>query len=51
MLDITKAKTRLGWNPRLDMQQCMALVADWYKRYNCENVYELCVKEIEKFVG
>ena len=33
MLDITKAKTRLGWNPRLNMQQCMVLVADWYTRY------------------
>ena len=33
MLDITKAKTRLGWKPRLNMQQCLALVADWYKRY------------------
>jgi len=51
MLDITKAKTRLGWKPRLNMQQCLALVADWYKRYNNENVYDLCVEEIEKFLG
>ena len=51
MLDITKAKTRLGWNPRLDMQQCLALVADWYKRYQNENVYNLCVEEISKFIG
>lgn len=50
MLDITKAKTRLGWNPRLNMQQCMVLVADWYKRYKTENVYKLCVEEIERFV-
>ena len=51
MLDITKAKTRLGWNPRLDMQQCLALVADWYKRYKSENVYSLCVEEIDSFVN
>ena len=50
MLDITKAKTKLGWNPRLNMQQCMVLVADWYKRYKHENVYNLCVEEIERFV-
>ena len=51
MLDITKAKTRLGWKPRLNMQECIALVADWYKRYKNEDVYNLCVEEIEKFVG
>ena len=51
MLDITKAKTKLGWKPRLNMQQCLALVADWYKRYQTENVYNLCVDEIKKFIG
>lgn len=51
MLDITKAKTRLGWIPRMNMQQCMELVADWYKRYQTEDVYELCVEEINKFIG
>lgn len=51
MLDITKAKTKLGWKPRMNMQQCMLLVADWYKRYQTENVYLLCVEEIEKFIS
>lgn len=51
MLDITKAKTRLGWIPRMNIQQCMELVADWYKRYQTEDVYELCVEEINKFIG
>lgn len=52
MLDITKAKTRLGWKPRLNMQECIALVADWYKRYSKnENVYGLCVDEINRFIG
>ena len=49
MLDITKAKTNLGWKPRMNMQQCMELVADWYKRYQAEDVYQLCVEEISKF--
>ena len=49
MLDITKAKTKLGWKPRMNMQQCMELVADWYKRYQTEDVYQLCVEEIGKF--
>ena len=51
MLDITKAKTKLGWKPRMNMLQCMDLVADWYKRYRSVNVYQLCVEEIEKFVN
>lgn len=50
MLDINKAKTRLGWQPRLNMEQCVALVADWYKRYKTENVYRLCIEEIEQFI-
>lgn len=51
MLDINKAKTKLGWRPRMNMQECIALVADWYKRYKNENVYNLCINEIEKFLG
>lgn len=51
MLDITKAKAKLGWKPRMNMQQCMDLVADWYKRYQKEDVYQLCVEEIEKFIN
>lgn len=50
MLDITKAKTCLGWEPRLNMQYCIALVADWYKRYKSEDVYNLCVEEIESYL-
>lgn len=51
MLNINKAKTRLGWKPRMDMQQCMALVADWYKRYKTEDVYSICIDEINKFIA
>ena len=50
MLNINKAKTRLGWKPRMNMQQCLSLVVDWYKRYNNEDVYNLCIDEIEKFI-
>lgn len=51
MLDISKAKFRLGWEPRMNIDQCVALVADWYKRYKTEGVYNLCVEEIEKFIN
>lgn len=50
LLNINKAKSRLGWYPRMNMQQCIELVVDWYKRYHTEDVYELCVEEINKFI-
>lgn len=50
MLDITKAKSILGWKPTLDMKQTMALVADWYLRYRDTDVYDLCVGEIMSFL-
>lgn len=50
-LNINKAKERLGWRPRLNNQKCMHLVADWYKRYKLEDVYALCVDEINKFIA
>ena len=51
MLDITKAKTRLGWKPRLDALQALDLVADWYKNYRSIDVYSLCIREIDTFVS
>lgn len=50
MLDITKAKTRLGWKPRLDALQTIDLVADWYKKYQDRNAYEICIEEINAFI-
>lgn len=50
MLDISKAKFRLGWEPRMNIDQCMELVADWYKRYRTEDVYRLCVEEINRYI-
>lgn len=51
MLNINKAKTRLGWKPRMNTQQCMQLVVDWYKRYKDEDVYALCLEEISSFLS
>lgn len=51
MLDISKVHFKLGWSPRMDIDQCMSMVADWYKRYKKENVYNLCVEQIEKYVN
>ena len=51
MLDISKAKSKLGWKPRMNMPQCIDLVSDWYKHYQTEDVYQLCVKEINKYLS
>lgn len=50
MLNINKAKERLGWKPRMPAERTIALTADWYKRYRNEDVYALCVEEINKFL-
>ena len=51
MLDISKAKFRLGWEPRMDIEQCIQLVIDWYRCYKTEEVYGLCLEENKKFIG
>lgn len=51
MLDISKAKFRLGWEPRTNIDACCRLTADWYKRYQTEDVYNLCVEQINTFLG
>lgn len=49
MLDITKAKTRLGWRPRLDMKRSVGLTAEWYKRYCDIPVLDLCREQIKSY--
>lgn len=51
MLDITKANVQLGWEPRMNIEQCIELVVDWYKMYKKQDVYTLCVKELEKYIS
>ena len=51
MLDITKAKSRLEWKPRLDALQTIELVADWYEKYQDRDVYSLCIEEINTFAA
>ena len=50
MLDISKALFKLKWKPRMNLDQCIEMTVDWYKRYKNEDVYDLCVKQIEKYV-
>lgn len=50
MLDISKARFQLGWEPRMDIDQCVALTVDWYKRYKQTPVYDLCIRQIEAYL-
>lgn len=51
MLDISKAKFRLGWEPRMDIDQCIELTVDWYKKYQIEDVYGICLDEIDSYLN
>ena len=51
MLDISKVKFQLGWEPRTNIEQCCELTAEWYKRYEQEDVYSLCIEQIHRFVS
>lgn len=50
MLDISKAKFRLGWEPRMDIDRTVALTVDWYRRYTAEPVYTLCTSQIKEYI-
>lgn len=50
MLDINKAKFELGWVPKMDINQCVELTIDWYKKYKQASVYELCCSQIKEFI-
>lgn len=50
MLDINKAYVKLEWKPRMNIDRCLNMVADWYKKYRNQNVYLLCVDEISEYI-
>ena len=49
LLDITKTRFELDWKPTLTIENSIELTTEWYKRYRDENVYDLCLEQIEKF--
>lgn len=48
-LDSAKARFKLGWRPELDIDTTVSLTTQWYLRYKTENVYQLCLEQINKF--
>lgn len=51
MLDTSKAKFKLGWEPRMNINQCIEMVSDWYKTYNSEDMYDMCISQIKNFLN
>lgn len=51
MLDISKSKFQLGWEPRMNINETVALTVEWYKKYLFEDVYSICLKQIERFTS
>lgn len=48
-LDITKARTQLGWQPRLTLGECLAMTAEWYRRALTEPADRLCLEQIHHY--
>ena len=48
-LDINKAKYKLDWKPLLNVEETMKFTLDWYKKYNSENIFKLCVGQIDEY--
>lgn len=51
MLDISKAKFRLGWEPSMNINQTIDLTVNWYKKYTSMEVIALCMSQILDFVS
>ncbi|ALO15755.1 CDP-glucose 4,6-dehydratase [Salinivirga cyanobacteriivorans] len=49
-LDITKAKNKLNWQPKLSFRETVQYTVDWYKKYKTENVMDLCTNQIKQYM-
>lgn len=49
-LDITKASTELQWQPRLNLDETIQWIVDWYQMWlDNQNMYEFTVKQINAY--
>ena len=51
-LDISKAKSELKWQPKMNAQQAVSMTMDWYSEFakNKENISEFTVLQINNFL-
>jgi CDP-glucose 4,6-dehydratase len=51
-LDCSKAKSRLGWQPRWNIEEAIHQIITWYRSYlSDENMREFTLKQIRKYHG
>lgn len=50
-LDITKAKTKLGWYPKWDINKSVTETITWYQQYKIANIYNLCCNQINDYMS
>lgn len=49
-LDSSKARARLGWSPRLRIDDTVAWVVDWYRQYTeGADAFDLCDRQIQRY--
>lgn len=50
-LDVSKAIFELGWKPTLSIDDALKFTSEWYQKYNCSDVYKLCIDQINDFTS
>ncbi len=50
-LDITKAKSQLGWSPKWDIIKSITETVTWYQQYKTTNIYNLCCNQINDYMS
>ena len=49
-LDSSKARQKLGWTPKWDVQSALEKTADWYNSWKSfENMFETCSNQIDEY--
>lgn len=48
-LDISKAKQKLGWEPRWNIDQATLKTVEWYKNYKNSDAYDICLEQINEY--
>lgn len=51
MLDISKARYELGWEPRMNISETVALTVDWYKTSINKDCYNQILRQIHYFLN
>lgn len=52
MLDCSKAKKRLGWKPKLNLDGALKLTGEWYKaQFDKKDMREITLKQIREYLA